>query len=179
MSDDEWGGNEMQFDEAPTRGVHRISADNIRIVEEGVVIEADCPNCQDTTTIEIPWTELVQLAVGREVPGLSRVRAGYIARAACEACVDRLMEAQVSERRARKGATADITISMDEVFAWVRKGRTAGKISRRQLALIKQAHGRGGPAQSQPPPQAQPRRGPGRPQARRRPGGIQRRRRGS
>jgi hypothetical protein len=176
MSDDEWGGNEMEFDEAPTRGVHRIDADNIRIVEGGVVIEADCPNCQDTTTIEIPWKELVLLAVGQGVPGLTRVYGGYKARAACEACVERLMEAEVSEGRARRGATADITISMDEVRSWVIKGRTAGKITKKQLDFIKS--GGRPPAQRQAPPQ---RRGPapGRPQARRRPGGIQRRRRGS
>jgi hypothetical protein len=182
MSDDQWTGAEMEFDEAPQRGVHRIKPEDILMREEGVEIEADCPNCQDTTAIQIPWTELVSLAVNKPVPGLRLVRGGYEARAACDSCIERLVEQQVSESRARKGATATITISMDEIFSWIKKGRTAGKISRRQLAFIKQ-HLQGGRRPRRGPaaaPQPQPPRAtPGRPQARRRGGVPMRRRRGS
>ena len=41
----EWNSNELIFDEADQRGVHRIGGDNIRLLEEGIEIEADCPNC--------------------------------------------------------------------------------------------------------------------------------------
>ena len=81
-------------------------------------------------------------------------------------------EAKVSEKRARRGATAAITISRQEINDWVRKGRSAHKISRRQIAFIKQARARRAAAPGTQPVQQPRRPARGRPRARpRRPGG--------
>lgn len=173
----DWDGVEMEFDEPDRRGVHRIRPENILMREKGVEVEADCPNCSAVITVRIPWKEIPVLAVGKPVPELHPTRTGFVGYGVCDDCFDRLVEQDVSEKKARKAATSEITITMDDIWSWLNKGRAGGRISKQRYQQVKNYYRQQRRRPPRPPAQGALRR-PGRPRARRQPRNAIQRRRG-
>lgn len=116
---------EIILDDDPDAGLGFLDVprDNTQILDSGIEMEIDCPQCDQSVVIELPWSDIGLLALGKQVRNIKREQGGSIKTfAPCQQCATNHMQRGESAVEARRNSTSVVSISAAEVGQWITIG---------------------------------------------------------
>jgi ribosomal protein S27E len=125
MNKDEYGlGDEIIIDtEIENRGFHEIGGDDIALHDNGIEVDVDCPQCEQSQVLSLSWADVGMLGLGQKVKGFERTRSGgAMTRIPCPQCRNRLIAAGDSLPVASRNSTSEVTFTSNDIRQWVAIG---------------------------------------------------------